>query len=197
MVFPAKKPQNGCFAENQDIRIITLLAINNMPISEDFISKVREFLEIYPKSHSLNSLKNAFTLFEKAKIHLGTDDNISLFCAITAVEEAVTAIFLCLKHKGYDGSEKINHHNHVHKAAFYPFCKALTFSFQTFNNMKPQIAIDREGEFPRLYIRFFIQNQEGKSFTGTSDTPFGFTISNETSLEYFESNLNSNSRYAL
>ena len=26
VVFPAKKPQNGCFAENQDIRIITLLA---------------------------------------------------------------------------------------------------------------------------------------------------------------------------
>ena len=32
VVFPAKKPQNGCFAENQDIRIITLVGVMDTPV---------------------------------------------------------------------------------------------------------------------------------------------------------------------
>ena len=160
-----------------------------MPISKNFIEKVRAFLDIYPKSHSINSLKNAFNLFNKAKKFQGVDDNISLFCSITAVEEAVSSIFLALKHLGYDASDKVNHFNHIHKSAFYPFCKSLVKSFELFNNNEPQLAIDKKGKYPKLHIRFFVENFDGEKLLATPDVPFGFTISNDTSIEDFEDNL--------
>ncbi len=160
-----------------------------MPISKEFIEKVRAFLDVYPKSHSLNSLRNALNLLDKAKKYQGNDDNISLFCAITAVEEAVSSIFLALKHLHYDSADKINHYNHIHKSAFYPFCKALVFSFELFNKNKPQLAIDKNSKHPRLLIRFFVENLNGESLVATSDLPFGFTIKNDSGIEDFESNL--------
>jgi hypothetical protein len=160
-----------------------------MPINKEFIEKVRAFLDIYPKSHSLNSLKNAYNLLDKARKYQGNDDSISLFCAITAVEEAVSSIFLALKHLGYDSADKINHFNHIHKSAFYPFCKALVFSFELFNNSKPQLAIDKNGKYPKLFIRFFVENFNGESFLATPEVPFGFTISNDVKIEDFENNL--------
>lgn len=160
-----------------------------MPINKEFIAKVRSFLDIYPKSHSLNSLRNAFHLLDKAKKYQGNDDSISLFCAITAVEEAVSSVFLALKHLGYDSADKINHFNHIHKSALYPFCKVLVFSFELFNKNKPQIGIDKNDKYPKLLIRFFLENSNGESFVATPEPPFGFTIKNEVKIEDFDDNL--------
>ncbi len=160
-----------------------------MAITPEFIEKVKCILEDYPKNHSINSLRNAFSLLSRDRELSGIDSNTAVFLAITAEEEAVSSIFLALKQLGYDGSDKINHHNHVHKAAFYPFCQALSKSFEVFEKRSPQLVIDKESELPRLFVRFFVENFDGKSFVARPDVPFGFTIRNDAYLEYFEENL--------
>lgn len=160
-----------------------------MPITSEFIDKVKAILEEYPRNHSINSLRNAFVLLAKARDFQEIDGNIAAFCAITAEEEAVSSIFLALKQLGYDGANKINHRNHIHKAAFYPFCQALTKTFELFNKNSPQIVIDNTEKYPRLFVRFFVEDFDGKKIVAKPDVPFGFTISNEVSIEYFEDNL--------
>lgn len=158
-------------------------------MTSNFTEKVRAILEDYPRNHSINSLRNAFVLLEKARDFQELDGNIAVFCAITAEEEAVSSIFLALKQLGYDGSDKINHRNHIHKAAFYPFCQALTKTFELFEKNKPQIVIDQKSNKPKLFLRFFVEDFAGKSLAAQPDVPFGFTIKNDVSLEYFENNL--------
>ncbi len=160
-----------------------------MTITPEFTEKVRAILEEYPKSHSVNSLRNSLVLLSKAKEFVEIDGNIAAFLSITAEEEAVSSIFLCLKQLGYDGADKINHWNHIHKAAFFPFCQALTHTFELFNKNRPQLAIDRTHENPRLFIRFFVEDSDGKSFVAKSDVPFGFAIRNENGIDYFDKNL--------
>ncbi len=160
-----------------------------MTITSNFIEKIKTILQDYPRNHSVNSLRNAFALLEKARKLSGIDSNMAAFLSITAEEEAVASIFLTLKQLGYDGADKINHRNHIHKAAFYPFCQALTHTFELFEKNKPQLVIDQNSDNPRLYVRFFVEDFEGKSFIAQPDVPFGFTIRNEVCIEYFENNL--------
>lgn len=158
-------------------------------IRQDFIDNVKAFIEKYPKNHSINSLRNAFSLLERARGLKDIDSNMAAFCAITAEEEAVSSIFLALKQSDYDGADKINHRNHIHKAAFFPFCQALAKTFEVFNKNLPQLAIDSTEQYPRLYIRFTVEGLDGEPLAAKSDVPFGFTISNDASIEYFENNL--------
>lgn len=162
-----------------------------MTIASDFTNKVQAILEGYPRNHSVNSLRNAFVLLSKAREFSEIDSNIAVFLSITAEEEAVSSIFLAIKQLGYDGSDKINHRNHIHKAAFYPFCQALTKTFELFEKNSPQLVIDKTAENPRLFLRFFVKDFDGKSFVARPDVPFGFTIRNDVCIEYFEDNLKS------
>ncbi len=160
-----------------------------MTITSDFTNKVKAILEDYPRNHAVNSLRNAFSLLAKARKFYEIDSNIAVFLSITAEEEAVSSIFLALKQLGYDGSDKINHRNHIHKAAFYPFCQALTKTFELFEKNSPQLVIDKTEKYPRLFVRFFVEDFDGKSFVARPDVPFGFTIRTDISIEYFEENL--------
>ncbi len=117
------------------------------------------------------------------------DENAAVFLAITAEEEAVSAIFLSLKQLGYDSANQINHRNHVHKAAFYPFCQAMSNVFKSFSKSSPQIGIDLNSENHRLLLRMTVKNFNGETFFATPDVPFGFTVQKDASIDYFESAL--------
>jgi len=160
-----------------------------MITNTEFIHSLHNILENYPRDHSVNSLRHAFVLFSKAKKFSDIDSNTAVFLSITAEEEAVSSIFLALKKLGYDASDKINHYNHIHKAAFYHFCQALAQTFHIFEKNSPQLVLDSEAEFPRLYIKFFIKNFDGNPLVVKPDVPFGFTIKNEVTIEYFEKKL--------
>ena len=160
-----------------------------MTIPSEFIEKIKCILEDYPRDHSINSLRNAFDLLSRAKKLSDIDSNAAVFLAITAEEEAVSSIFLALKQLGYDCSDKINHRNHIHKVAFYPFCQALSKSFEVFEKCTPQLVIDKEFEHPILFLRFFVEDFDGKSLVARPAVPFGFSIKNDICLEYFEDNL--------
>ena len=69
--------------------------------------------------------QNAWRGFELAIMHLEADREIASFRAITAQEEAATALFMALKEKGYPGSDRLNVREHRHKAALWPFLEAV------------------------------------------------------------------------
>lgn len=163
--------------------------MDNIFNDENFIKKVKSFLEDCPKNHSSNSLRNAFGLLDRAKKLSQIDENAAAFLAITAEEEAVSAIFLALKQLGYDSANTINHRNHVHKAAFYPFCQAMSNVLKAFNSSSPHIGIDPNSEDHRLLLRMTVKNFNGETFFATPDVPFGFTVKKDTSIDHFESAL--------
>ncbi|AAO10891.1 hypothetical protein VV1_2535 [Vibrio vulnificus CMCP6] len=50
---------------------------------------------------------------------------VSAFLAITAEEEAATALFLALKNKKYNRAKELNKKRHQHKGGVYPFLSLL------------------------------------------------------------------------
>jgi hypothetical protein len=160
-----------------------------MSLDEKFIIKVRDLLEKYPKNHSSNALRNAFGLLERAKRLAEIDSNASVFLAITAEEEAVSSIFLALKHLRYDCADKLKHHNHVHKSAFVPFCEALSNIFSLFNKSNPQVTIDTERKIPRLFLKLTMFDFNGNPLLAKPDVPFGFTVDSDMPVDTFENAL--------
>lgn len=51
--------------------------------------------------------------------------HLAMFSAITAEEEAATALLRLLKEKAYQHADKLNHWSHPHKHAVYPFVRVV------------------------------------------------------------------------
>jgi len=77
------------------------------------------------KGHSKHSARNAIRHLEKAWEIKDIDKEMAIFRAITAEEEAATAIFMSLIEKGYDNSDKIKFKNHNYKQALDPFIRSI------------------------------------------------------------------------
>jgi hypothetical protein len=69
--------------------------------------------------------ENALRGFEQAKVLLPIDREIASFRAITAVEEAASALIRSLQLRGYQGADLIDLKRHSHKAAVPFFLAAV------------------------------------------------------------------------
>jgi hypothetical protein len=69
--------------------------------------------------------RNALRHLQKAAAIAGTDMEMAAFRAITAEEEAATALIHALKRNGYRGAERLNVRKHEHKAACMPLLDAV------------------------------------------------------------------------
>lgn len=72
-----------------------------------------------------NCARSAIFHLEKSWEIKDIDPEMAVFRAITAEEEAATSIFIALKEKGYDNSQKIKFKNHTYKQAVAPFFDAI------------------------------------------------------------------------
>ncbi|WP_334656160.1 hypothetical protein [Sphingomonas panaciterrae] len=86
---------------------------------------------------ALNSLEG----FRRAKRLFDLDREMASFRAITAEEEAVTALFKALQVRGYTGAEKLNSRSHQHKAAAPFFMNAVLHSVAANREVKLTISI--------------------------------------------------------
>lgn len=91
--------------------------------------KCIELLESIDNCHSKNSFRSALVHLDKAEKLYGVDQEMFVFRAITAEEEAASGLMLCLKELGYDFSNKLKHRDHVHKSAIYPFISVIQMAF--------------------------------------------------------------------
>lgn len=77
------------------------------------------------KGHSGFSAKSSIRYVERSFELAGTIPEVAAFLAITAEEEAATALCLALKSKNYLRSNELKIHDHKHKGGLYPFLTLL------------------------------------------------------------------------
>ncbi|EJL6278852.1 hypothetical protein [Vibrio cholerae] len=90
----------------------------------DFQKKLFEMSSV-TKGHSGFAAKSSIRYVERSFELAGTMPEVAAFLAITAEEEAATALFLALKSKGYLRSSELKIHDHKHKGGLYPFLTLL------------------------------------------------------------------------
>lgn len=124
-----------------------------------------------------NAGRNAFELLRKAwRLH-PVDSNMSLFCAITAEEEAASAVIRALQHQKYPKADQLRVSNHAHKAALWPIIQAFQDLAVDKHIAPPNVQLKTEGE-PRVDWRVEIGDRGAldKPLWATPDEPFNFVL---------------------
>jgi len=117
-----------------------------------------------------SSIRHMHRAFELAN----SMPEISTFLAITAEEEASTALFLALINKKYNEAKKLNKRNHNHKAGVYPFLGLLG---ETLNITKHELPIEVTFSIPKddqnevLRTRMFLGSIDGEDMYSYPDPP--------------------------
>lgn len=83
------------------------------------------------------------------------DPEMAAFHAITAEEEAATAIFHAVRRRRYPGAERLNQRNHAHKAATRPFFISVAKVLRTLpeNGITTQLVLDENVTPPEFSVR--------------------------------------------
>ncbi|MBR9830184.1 MAG: hypothetical protein GYB41_16360 [Oceanospirillales bacterium] len=76
-----------------------------------------------------HAVRSCLRHFQRAQQLIDEMPELAIFSAITAQEEAATALMLTLRKRKYDGSERLNIRNHVHKTGVLPLIELITSAF--------------------------------------------------------------------
>lgn len=101
----------------------------------------------WPAFNAVRHLNRAWRLRE-------IDPQMAMFRAVTAEEEAATAIFHALKRRGYSGAAKLKHRDHIHKNAVIPFFDAITRVVAQVGDQMPKTELILNSKEKRMEIRF-------------------------------------------
>lgn len=104
------------------------------------------------KGHPRHCGRNAFQHLRKAWRLYGLDNEMSLLRAITAEEEAATALILALKARRYPGADRLDHRRHDHKAGVAPFLYAVGPVLSVWEFARPRIHLSWADNRPRLNV---------------------------------------------
>ncbi|ANL74071.1 hypothetical protein AMC83_CH04154 [Rhizobium phaseoli] len=118
------------------------------------------------------------------------DSEMSLFRAITAEEEAASALMLALKQRRYPGAQKLKPRDHSHKSAISPFLDAVGNMLAGADLPPSKLTIKREDR-PAIHISLdlgAIVKHPNLRFA-QPDNPFNFTLSVEGNAYMFEKEL--------
>jgi hypothetical protein len=125
-------------------------------------------------------VRSAFHHLRRSWLLYGKDNEMCAFRAITAEEEAATALIFALKQRNYDGALLLNHRNHVHKSAFTPFLRAVEPVLSQMEFAAPKIRIAAHAKPPRIDV-ILDANAAGFKFDEpqeiTIDEPLNFVVS--------------------
>lgn len=155
--------------------------------------KIFQFICDQAKGLSRNCARNSIHHLEKAFEIQAIDPEMSVFRAITAEEEAATAIFIALKEIGYNNAEKIEFKNHIHKQALCPFMQGVTkfiadFCVENDFPFGPKGTIDFREDDAGNNPRIIFTAQDGELVF--LHPPLNFHIRTESGLYRFEHELN-------
>lgn len=121
--------------------------------------------------------RSAFVHLRKAwRLH-GVDDEMSMFRAITAEEEAATALIQALKARRYAGADRLRPWKHEHKTAFWPLVEAVNRILVASGMPTPKIALARRG-MPKVALKLDIAAMTGSAepLWGEPDHPLNFLL---------------------
>jgi hypothetical protein len=143
------------------------------------------------KGYGRNCARNAISHLEAAWNIKDIDPEMAVFRAITAEEEAATAIYIALKEKGYESADRIKFKSHPYKQAVAPFIIAVSkfmadvAKWPNFPlGKKYQLSIEGEGKNRKLILSFYLANG-----LATPIPPLGFEIALNGKPYYFKKEL--------
>lgn len=158
---------------------------------EEIDKVVFECINATAKGYGRNCARNAVSHLEAAWKIKNIDPEMAVFRAITAEEEAATAIFIALKEKGYENANKIKFKSHPYKQAVAPFVTAISKfiadiakcpGFQFGENYR--LLVEGEGKDRKLILSFYLAKG-----LATPIPPLGFEIALNGKPYYFEKEL--------
>lgn len=121
--------------------------------------------------------RSAFNHLRRSWILHPIDSEMSLFRAITAEEEAATALFLALRQRKYKGADNLKLMNHLHKSAVSPFLDAVANLLVETKFPLPKLKIYR-GSRPAIHLVIDIGALTGdeEPLLGKPDHPFNYLL---------------------
>jgi hypothetical protein len=162
-----------------------------MIFETDFDNHVFECIVNNAKGHSRNCARNSAHHIERALRLKEIDPEMAVFRAITAEEEAATAIFVVLKEQGYHNADKIKFRDHSYKHALEPFLRAISKFVEGWSNepgfpfgSEYNLLLIGQGSERRLSLSFQFQGQ-----IMTCIPPLGFSIKLNDRMYFFEQEL--------
>ena len=131
--------------------------------------------------------KNAVRHIDRAHAIAVLDPDMAAFRAITAEEEAATALFHSLKRHNYPGSEALNR-DHLQKNAVAPFCSAVARLFADIDqrlNLRHQLKINTDTGTRFLENRFHVGGIGLGDYWATPQPPLNLAIRTQDGLHDF------------
>jgi hypothetical protein len=117
---------------------------------------------VAPGKHAARS---AIRHLERAWKLVDEMPEVAVFLAITAEEEAATAVIHALRRRGYRGANVLNARRHLHKTALHPFILAICKRIQAFPMLRdPKLVFDTAHSpdgVERLRLRFTVSDENG------------------------------------
>ncbi len=138
-----------------------------------------------------NCARNAFVHLRGAWTLHHVDDEMALFRALTAEEEAATALMHALKTKGYAGAERLRPRDHRHKNALWPVVEAVSRIIAETRMPEPKVGLSKVGP-PKISLRIDMAAMAGTAepMWAEPDHPLNFTLGlwndGERLLHYFD-----------
>lgn len=126
--------------------------MNNIPLPPSLTEedlRIVALLRHEPEDHTRKSFDAAFIHLSLAHRLKDIDPAMALFRAITAEEEAATALLRALQVRRYADAGKLLPRDHLQKAAVYPYLRAITkhASYLRINGIKQfKLGIPRNNE---------------------------------------------------
>ncbi len=130
--------------------------------------------------HIRHACRSAFEHLRKAWILHPIDAEMSSFRAITAEEEAASAVIRALRYRAYPNSRRLNDRNHVLKSALWPFITAISDAMAEKDIPAPKLSMRVEGD-PRVELSVDVGSLSGMAepLWATPDEPFNFSMTSD------------------
>jgi len=143
----------------------------------DIEARAWELIEKTP-APGKHAARNAFFHMERGYLLEKSDPEMALFRAITAEEEAITAIFHALQRRTYPYARKLDRWNHRQKAAVVHYFEAIAGLVRKAWVPKPQVSIEKVDGVDTVRVRFQVPSPEGPQWIAWMypDPPLDFGL---------------------
>lgn len=161
------------------------------PFAKTEFEKCLEQLILETPAPGKHCARNAFRHLEKASQLADYDQEMAAFRAITAEEEAASAVFHALRRHKYDGWQKLNARDHRQKNGVIPFCLAIQKVLEECDKdweLEPQLTFDLDAK--KIGVRFNPKKMLNTEHdTATFDPPLEFSLRSNSVLHDFSKQL--------
>lgn len=137
--------------------------------------------------HGKHCARSAVSHLRRAWALRPIDPEMALFRALTAEEEAATAVFHSVKRLRYKGADLVRHRDHPTKAALFPFFRAVSDAFTRdgLSQIQTQLLLDESAPTPRIHIQVVVPGPTGEPIGLRPVPPLHFQLSVEDKRDDF------------